>query len=231
MLRYCDAGFKCSDKWLTMFLKEYGLSANLTSQTGPTFANYRDWIDLMRSTINKYRHKDLYHVDEMTMYSDIFPSEISPNGAEDSKATVLPRKQITILMCCNSSGTTKLPLLICGPYSSKITVKEHVYRRCEDHRIGDELFRNWLSAVNDRMIKCHQKILLFLRHNRARSLKDFIASNIQLVYFPEDFPPLLRPLRRDIFHYVKMVFRRRWVSRGKFLESFEHPWREFAKVP
>ncbi|KAF3419892.1 hypothetical protein E2986_11246 [Frieseomelitta varia] len=206
-------GFKCSDKWLTMFLKEYGFSTNLISQTGPMFANYRDWIDLMRSTINKYRHKDLFHVDEMTMYSDIFPSEISPNGAEDS--TELPRKQITILMCCNSSGTTKLPLLICGPYSSKITVKEHVYCQSEDYRIGDELFRNWLSAVNDRMIKCHQKVLLFLRHSRARSLKDFIASNIQLVYFPEDFPPSLRPLRRDIFHYVKMVFRRRYAERLK----------------
>ena len=102
---------------------------DLISQTGPKFANYRDWLDLMRSTIIKYRHKDLFHVDEMTMYSDILPSEISPNGSEDSKATESPRNQITILMSCNSSGTTKLPLLICGPYSSKITVKEHVYVR------------------------------------------------------------------------------------------------------
>ncbi|CAD1468852.1 unnamed protein product [Heterotrigona itama] len=193
--------------------KEYGFSTDLISQTGPIFANYRDWIDLMRSTIIRYRHKDLFHVDEMTMYSDIFPSEISPNGFEDSKATESPRNQITILMSCNSSGTIKLPLLICGPYSSKITVKDHVYCQSEDYRIGDELFRNWLLAVNDRMIKCHQKILLFLRYSRARSLKDFIASNIQLVYFPEDFPPLLRPLRRDIFHYVKMVFRRRYAER------------------
>ncbi|KAK1117372.1 hypothetical protein K0M31_016744 [Melipona bicolor] len=70
----------------TVFTPTDGFSTDLISQTGPMFANYPDWIDLMRSTIIKYRHKNLFHVDEMTMYSDIFSSEISLNGAEDSKA-------------------------------------------------------------------------------------------------------------------------------------------------
>ncbi|XP_017767109.1 PREDICTED: uncharacterized protein LOC108555798 [Eufriesea mexicana] len=207
-------GVKCTDRWLNNILKEYGLrSTNSTSQPGPMFKDYREWIELMRSTIIAYRYKDLFHVDELTMYSDGFPSRILSNkGSEKSES---PKNRITILMSCNSSGTMKLPLLICGPYPCNATVKDHVYCQSKDSHIGDKLFRNWLLSVNDRMTKCNRKILLFLRQNRARALKDFVPSNIQLLYFPEDFPPLLRPLRRDVFHYIKMVFRRRYTERLK----------------
>ncbi|XP_071855940.1 uncharacterized protein [Bombus fervidus] len=208
-------GFKCSDRWLTTFLKEYGFSTDLISQPGPMFTDYRDWIDLMRSTIVEYRHRDLFHADELTMYSDVLPSGIPCNGIKDPRAIDSSRNRVTVLMSCNSSGTTKLPLFVCGPYASKITAKEHVYNHSEDSCIGDEFFKSWLSNVNDRMIESNRKILLFLRRGRARALKDFAASNVQLVYFPEDFPAFLRPLRRDVFHYVKMVFRRRYAERLK----------------
>lgn len=199
-------GFRCSDKWLNNFLHDHGFSIDLSNII---FTDYHKWIDLMRSTIIKYRHKDFFHADELTMYSDVFPSEILYNDAKNPNLDNAPRNKIIILMSCNSTGTTKLPLLICGPYPSKITMKEHIYCHNKNSHIGNELFRNWLSNVNDYMIKCNRKILLFLQRNRMRALKDFVASNIQLVYFPEDFPSFLRPLRRDVFHYVKMVFRRR----------------------
>ncbi|CAK9810394.1 Tigger transposable element-derived protein 6 [Anthophora plagiata] len=204
--------FHCSDRWLTCFLKNYGFSTDPINHVGPKIHDYRGWIDLMRSLITKYKHEDLFHADELTMYSDIRPSRTKgySEGSESS------RDRITILMSCNSSGTTKLPLLICGPYSSRIKVGEHLYCHTEDSYIGDELFKDWLLYVNDRMRKCDRRILLFLRRNRAHALKDFVESdNVQLVYLPEDFPPLLRPLRRDVFHYVKMVFRRRYVERAK----------------
>lgn len=191
-------------------LKEYDLnSANLSHRSGPMFKDYREWIEMMRPTIIAYRHRDLFHVDQLTMYSDVFPSRILSEETEGPENRESPRNRITILTGCNSSGTTKLPLLICGPYPSQITMKDHVYCHSEDSRIEDKLFRNWLLNENDRMTKCNRKILLFVRQSRARALKDFVPSNIQLLYFPEDFPPLLRPLRRDVFHYIKMVFRRR----------------------
>ncbi|CAK9812869.1 Tigger transposable element-derived protein 6 [Anthophora quadrimaculata] len=205
-------GFHCSDRWLTCFLKSYGFSTDPINHVSPKIHDYRGWIDLMRSLITKYKHEDLFHADELTMYSDIRPSRTK----EYSEGSESPRDRITILMSCNSSGTTKLPLLICGPYSSRIKAGEHVYCHSKDSYIRDELFKDWLLNVNDRMGKCDRRILLFLRRNRAHALKDFVVSNnVQLVYLPEDFPPLLRPLRRDVFHYVKMVFRRRYVERVK----------------
>ncbi|XP_076386622.1 uncharacterized protein LOC100881183 isoform X2 [Megachile rotundata] len=204
-------GFKCSERWLQNFLREHGFSTDLSDHTGPTFTNYRNWIDLMRSTIIKYKHNDLFHVDELTMYTDVPPSRHVLDEIDSESR----RNRITILMGCNSSGSTKLPLLICGSYPSTTTVKEHVYYNSTDSYIKDEQFKNWLSNVNEQMFKSNRKILLFLRRNRMNALKDFEPSNLNLVYFPENFPPLLRPLRKDVFHYIKMIFRRRYAERQK----------------
>ncbi|XP_054009243.1 tigger transposable element-derived protein 4-like [Hylaeus anthracinus] len=201
-------GFKCSNKWITNFLKEHGFSTDLSNRTGPYFCNYRDWIDIMRSTIEKYKHNDVFHMDELTMYSDILPARIASPRSKVSAAN-----RITILMGCNSSGTSKLPLLICGPYPSRTTTKGHLYCHSEDCSISDELFTDWLLAVNDRMIERDRTILLFLPRSRARALDGITLRNVNLVYLPNAFPTHLRPLRRDVFHYVKMIFRRRYAAR------------------
>lgn len=194
---------------MNTFLKEYGFSTDLSNRTGPVFDNYRDWIDLMRSTIIKYKHNELFHVDELTMYSDILPARITVDEIDGEEGACSLGNRITVLIGCNSSGTTKLPLLICGPYPSRITAKDHVYCHNEDGRVDDSLLKDWLTSVNDRISRCNRKILLFLQRSRAYALRDFPLSNVNLVYLPEDFPPHLRPLRRDVFHYVKMIFRRR----------------------
>ncbi|XP_076183103.1 uncharacterized protein LOC143154911 [Ptiloglossa arizonensis] len=207
--RGVNNSFKCSNKWITNFLREYGFSVDLKKRGGPIFANYRDWIDLMRSTIVKYKHNDLFHVDELVMYSDVSPAKIGSPARKSS------RNRVTVLLGCNSTGTTKLPLLVCGPYPSRTTIKDHVYSRSEDSAIDDKLFIAWLLKANDRMFRNDRKILLFLKRSRARALRDLSLSNVNPVYLPEDFPPFLRPLRRDAFHYVKMIFRRRYAERLK----------------
>ncbi|XP_015435783.1 PREDICTED: tigger transposable element-derived protein 4-like [Dufourea novaeangliae] len=219
--------FKCSNAWITVFLKEHGITVDLRNQGDPVFSNYRGWLEAMRPTIIGYKHNDLFHVDELTMYTDILPAKIPSSDKIVGSDGGNPRNRITILLGCNSSGTTKLPLLICGPYSSVTTTGDHVYRHTENCSIGDDLFRDWLSAVNDRMSRSDRKILLFLRRNRAHALRDFPTSNVNLVYFPNDFPPLLRPLRRDVFHYVKMIFRRRYAEKlnpRDVLESLIGAW-------
>ncbi|XP_076755951.1 uncharacterized protein LOC143426397 [Xylocopa sonorina] len=199
--------FKCSNAWLTNFLREHGFPTGPRSQSGPIFKDYREWIELIRPMIIKYRYRDLFHADELTMYSDIPPSMVSSTQIEGGG------NRIKILMGCDSSGHTKLPLLVYGPYPGTIQTKEHIYHNCEDSHIEDELFRNWMTSLNERMTRCERKILMFLRREKARALNDFTASNVKLVYFPANFPAHLRPLRKHVFHYVKMIYRRRYAER------------------
>ncbi|XP_018378560.1 PREDICTED: uncharacterized protein LOC108771139 [Trachymyrmex cornetzi] len=203
--------FKCSEKWLTSFLKKYGFSLNTKESSGPIFSNYRLWIDMMRSIITQYKHKDLFHVDELTMYSDVPPTKISASKIRQDKSDTNLEKT-TILLCCNASGTEKLPLLICGSYLAVIMGKDHIYSHSEDASINDSLFREWLIQLNHLMSNNNRRILLLLHRNRIDALRDLELSNIKHVFFPDDFPPMLRPLKRDVFHFVKMTYRRKYVE-------------------
>ncbi|XP_078045413.1 uncharacterized protein LOC144474443 [Augochlora pura] len=221
--RFGMTDFKCSRRWTNSFLREYRIAtdpANL-SQLDPVFGDYRNWIDTMRSTIIKYKHRDLFHVDELSMYSDVIPSRISTSSRAggDVGSDGASRNRITVLIGCNSSGSTKLPLLVCGSYSSRTTVKDHIYSHSRNSSISDELFRGWVAALNDRMSRENRNILLFLRRSRDQALRGFPLSNVTLTYLPKDFPPMLRPLRRYVFHYVKMIFRRRYAERLKWRNS------------
>ncbi|XP_018055159.1 PREDICTED: protein PDC2-like [Atta colombica] len=203
--------FKCSEKWLTSFLKKYGFLLNSKKSSGPIFNNYRLWIDMMRSIITQYKHKDLFHVDELMMYSDVPPIEISASKIrQDESDTNL--EKTTILLCCNASGTEKLPLLICGSYLAVIMGKDHVYSHSEDASINDSLFREWLIQLNYLMSNNDRRILLLLHRNRIDALRDLKLSNIKHIFFPDDFPPTLRPLKRDVFHFVKMTYRSKYVE-------------------
>ncbi|XP_025073042.1 protein PDC2-like [Pogonomyrmex barbatus] len=204
------ADFNCSEKWLSSFLKKYGLSLNLKEFSGSIFNNYRLWIDMMRSVITQYKHKDLLHVDELTMYSDVSPEILASTIQQNVPDTTL--KKTTALLCCNASGTEKLPLLICGSYPALITGPDHVYAHSEDASINDGLFREWLTRLNRCMSSNDRRILLLLQRNRIGAFRDLELSHIRHIFFPDNFPPLLRPLKRDIFHFVKMAYRKRYVE-------------------
>ncbi|KAG5316067.1 TIGD6 protein, partial [Pseudoatta argentina] len=212
--------FKCSEKWLTSFLKKYGFSLNTKEPSGPIFNNYRLWIDMMQSIITQYKHKDLFHVDELMMYSDVPPIKITASKIwQDESDTNL--EKMTILLCCNASGTEKLPLLICGSYLSIIMGKDHIYSHSEDASINDSLFREWLIQLNHLMSNNNRRILLLLHRNRIDALRDLELSNIKHIFFPDDFPPILRPLKRDIFHFIKMTYRSKYVEG---IRECRHRW-------
>ncbi|XP_018346965.1 PREDICTED: tigger transposable element-derived protein 4-like [Trachymyrmex septentrionalis] len=213
--------FKCTEKWLTSFLKKYGFSLRNTKElSGPIFNNYRLWIDMMRSIITQYKHKDLFHADELMMYSDVPPTEISASKIQQDESNTNLEK-MTILLCCNASGTEKLPLLICGSYLAVVMGKDYIYSHSKDTSINDSLFREWLIQLNCLMSNDDRRILLLLHRNRIDAFRDLELSNIKHIFFPDDFPPMLRPLKRDVFHFVKMTYRRKYVEG---IRERRHQW-------
>lgn len=174
----------------------------------------------MRPVVTQYKHKDLFHLDELTMYSDISPAGMS-SALYHAARQDASLKRTTVLMCCNASGTEKSPLLICGTYPAALTGEDHVYTHSEDASISDGLFREWLSRLNDRMSRGERKILLLLHRDRVNAFQGLELSNVRHVFFPENFPPLLRPLKRDVFHFVKMIYRSKYV-RANISRLFQH---------
>lgn len=171
----------------------------------------------MRSIITQYRHKDLFHLDELIMYTDISPRTILSYDSTIQRESCEILNRVTVLICCNASSTEKLSLLICGSYLGVITNTDLTYNYSQDASITDELFREWLIKLNDCMSSSNRKILLLLNRNRKNAFRSLELSNIRPIYFPDDFPPLMKPLKRDVFHYIKMIYRRKYVR--KFLAN------------
>lgn len=169
----------------------------------------------MRSVIMQYRHKDLFHLDELTMYSDVSPTGVSSAMYHATRQDA-SLKRMTVLMCCNASGTEKSPLLICGTYPALLTDEDYLYIHSEDASISDDLLGEWLSRLNDHMSRGERKILLLLHRNRVGAFQGLELSNVRHVFFPENFPSVLRPLKRDVFHFVKMIYRSKYVQ-GRLL--------------
>ncbi|XP_020287284.1 tigger transposable element-derived protein 4-like [Pseudomyrmex gracilis] len=231
---YRVTGFKCSERWLTSFLKKCGFSLDSKGSIGPTFNDYRLWIDTMRFIIMQYKYENLFHLDELTMYLDVSPSRIS--SIQQDKSNL---KKATILMCCNASGTEKLPLLICGSYPTVITENDHVYGHSEDALISDNLLKEWLTRLNDRMSSSSRKILLMLHRNRTSAFRNLKLSNVKHIFFPDNFPSLATPLKRDVFHFVKMTYRSKYLEEigkherqwnvGNVVSSLVEAWREVPR--
>ena len=213
--------FKCSEQWLTTFLKTYGFSTTLANYTGPCFKDYRLWVDLMRTVLTQYKYKDLFHVDELTMYSDIKPLKLESTELEDPQDSKVLNSMnlISILFCCNASGTEKLPPLISGPYKSNIFRDDCKYVQSENSSISDEVFADWLLSLNNTMCQQNRKILLLLQRHRIQALENTQLSNVNLIFFPTDFPAHMRPLRRDVFHSAKMKYRLKYAENILKLDS------------
>lgn len=173
----------------------------------------------MRSIITRHKHEDLFHVDELTMYSDVSPTEISGSTRRQNELDT-SLKKTTVLLSCNASGTEKLPLLICGFYRAVITGKDHMYSHSEDATINDGLFREWLIRLNCRMSNNGRRVLLLVHRNRIGCFRDLKACNVRHIFLPDDFPPLLMPLRRDVFHFIETAYRRKYVQLRSKAEGF-----------
>ncbi|XP_066586797.1 uncharacterized protein [Prorops nasuta] len=177
----------------------------------------------MRSRITNYKHRDFYQLEELTMYWNASPEDSTE--AEEFK-------KIGILLCCNSSGDEKRPLLVCEPSSTYDIVHkdaksnliaidqngEHLIYRTSlgpDNvsRLPDHLFKAWIMKFNEELIQRNRRILLLLQRDRIGIFNDAnICTNISCLYFPRDFPPLLRPLKGDICRFFEMAYRKKFLA-------------------
>lgn len=237
-------GFKCTENWVKFFLRMYGFDRNLKSTDGPTFKDYRDWIDLVRSLIDIYQYKNLFHVDELRMFTDIKPAEVLEPTSADPLSAVKDHldsslNRVSLLLCCNSSGTEKLPPLICGTYEpSQVPTTDYRYIASTEATFTDHTFSRWIKKLDRRMTREKRKILLIVNRDRMHVLKKLQLKSISLIYLPKNFSSELLPLRKTVFHYIKMNFRRVYTNkillqqswgRNNVLEAITRSWEELPR--
>lgn len=136
---------------------------------------------------------------------------------EKCKGGKKSRLRVSVLFCCNSTGTEKLKPLVIGKSAKPRCLKNVVSLPC-DYRANKkawmtrELFTQWLLQLDDAMKKKGRKILLIV-DNCSAHVVNMRLSNVKLEFLPPNCTSLLQPLDQGIIRCVKAEFRKRLVQR------------------
>jgi uncharacterized protein YeeX (DUF496 family) len=86
-----------------------------------------------------------------------------------------------------------------------------------------DLFRNWLLQLNNRMLKSNKKIVLFLDNLSGHKIDNLPLSNIIIHFYPPNCTSVLQPLDQGIIRSFKSKYRTRVlmqiISKIDFKES------------
>ncbi|KRY40677.1 Tigger transposable element-derived protein 6 [Trichinella spiralis] len=70
------------------------------------------WKDRLQVLLNDYRPDDVFNADEMGLFYRILPDKTLTFKGENCSGDKLSKERLTVLLCCNESGTEMLKPLV-----------------------------------------------------------------------------------------------------------------------
>ncbi|KAH6946715.1 hypothetical protein HPB50_014755 [Hyalomma asiaticum] len=124
--------------------------------------------------------------------------------------------RVTVLFCCNASGTKKIKPLVIGKYAKPRCMKNVVSLPCDycaNRRtwMTRELLSEWLITLVELMRRENRKILLIV-DNCSAHIVNVRLTHVRLEFLPPKNTSLLQPLDQGIIKSVKAEFRKRLVQ-------------------
>ncbi|XP_049522090.1 tigger transposable element-derived protein 6-like [Dermacentor silvarum] len=158
---------------------------------------------------------DVFNGDETAFFYQLLPDKTMNFKGDKCKGGKKSRLHVSVLFCCNSTGTEKLKPLVIGK-SAKPRCLKNVslpsdYRANKKAGMTRELFTQWLLQLDDTMKKKDRKILIV--DNCSAHIVNVRLSNVKLEYMPPNCTSLLQPLDQGIIRCVRTEFWKRLVQR------------------
>lgn len=214
------SGFDASAGWLYRFRQRNGIAWQVAcgkekaadTESAVTWRN-----DNFQEIVEAFSPDDVFNADETACFYQLLPDKTMNFKGEKCKGGKKSRLRVSVLFCCNSTGTEKLKPLVIGKSAKPRCLKNVVSLPC-DYRANKkawmtrELFTQWLLQLDDAMKKKGRKILLIV-DNCSAHVVNVRLSNVKLEFLPPNCTSLLQPLDQGIIRCVKAEFRKRLVQR------------------
>lgn len=158
-----DEVFKASNCWLDGFKKRnnvYNLSID-SLDPNTTATDFRNKITQIITEKN-ITPDDLYDLDEMLLAWRTLP--ISKN--QQSEAGFDQIDTVSIIVCCNASGTHKIPLAIVGKNDLNLDKSsDFVYFNQAEGLVDEEIFTRWFRKVFLKEVKKKERKCFLMLDN------------------------------------------------------------------
>lgn len=174
---------------------------------------------------------NVFNADEMALFFKLLPECTLALKGDKCKGGKRSKERITVLLCCNMTGTEKLKPLVIGK-SRRPHAFKHVHSLPAEYCWNTKtwmtaaIFSEWLVRLDRKMRDENRHIALILDNCSAHS-KLPKTTHVKVVLLPPNCTSLLQPLDRGIIRSVKSHYRRRMLERilVNINSKVQHPTR------
>lgn len=215
-----DEQFKATQGWLRAFRSRHdvvfkGVAGEENSAPQDIAQGWRERE--MLKILSEYDPDDIFNADETALFFKLLPERTLTVKGEKCKGGKRSKERITVLFCCNMTGTMKLRPLVIGR-----SRKPHAFRNmCSlptDYQHNQKawmtsaIFTEWLTRV-DRIMKGKERHIVLILDNCSAHSKVPRMSNVRVVLLPPNCTSILQPLDQGIIRSAKSHYRRRMIER------------------
>ncbi|UYV75541.1 hypothetical protein LAZ67_13000549 [Cordylochernes scorpioides] len=145
---------------------------------------------------------------------NLIPDRTLAHKDENCRGVKRMKQRITILLCCNSTGTDNRRLLIIGK-----SAKPRCFRNFSPHFyctytsnskawMTSSIFQEWLLKFNKQLVSEGRRILLLLDNATSHCVPNDGLSNIKIHFLPPNMTASLQPLDSGIIKSFKAQYRK-----------------------
>lgn len=208
-----------SSGWLTRFQKRWNLkSIKSHGESGDADQAAIDrQMPLLRSTIQFYKHCDVFNADEFGHFYRMAPDRTI--ASERLPGRKCEKVRLTYLACCNADGSERLPLMCIGKAK-----KPRCFKKQEGQQLGFDyhankkawmtsaLFFAWILRFSSYISRSSpsRKVLLLLDNCSAHGTEETLPllDNVEVVFLPPNTTSKLQPLDAGIIAALKVRYRK-----------------------
>lgn len=205
--------FTYSSGWLTRFKARYSISMKAVCGESEGVDPVTVAVGRYEAAeqITEYDLNDVYNCDESALFFRMPPGKTLSTGP--THGTKRYKDRVTLMFCCNATGTDKRKVLMIGKAAQprcfkNFNVQLHVdYVHSRKGWMNSSLFFDFVTKLNADMRRQERKILLLL-DNASSHPSDVELSNVTLSFLPPNTTSHLQPLDSGIIKCFKSHYRK-----------------------
>ena len=169
----------------------------------------------IKEEINKYNLDDVFNFDECALFYRLEPDKTLAKRLSGRKKN---KERITIGLCSNAAGTTKLkPIVIgkckCFKCFKNVNIKNMgiLYTYNASAWMTGIIFRDWLSSLDKKFRINKSNILLIIDNASYHNINNLVLTNIKVLFLPPNTTSHLQPLDNGIIAAVKKRYKTKQI--------------------
>lgn len=215
-LGYTD--FKGSAGFLNSFKVRHGIifRAVCGDSASANREGAQQWAEnILPLLLNEYSEDDIYNADESALFYECLPNRTMAFKGDKCSGGKRSKVRLTLLFCCNMSGSDKRKLLLIGK-SAKPRCFKNVdvsrlpvqYTANKKAWMTGDLWNQWLTAFDHSMERAKRKVLLVVdnasSHHRTASSA---LRAVKLMFLPPNATSMIQPCDQGIIQSFKLHYR------------------------